>query len=440
MPGLAREWSVSDDGLAWTFTLRDDVLFHDGSPLRSEDVVASIERIVDPYWASPRASDFDMVRRVEAVDPLTVVFHLERPFSPLLSTLAFGTHAIVRERTEGGDAIGLVGTGPFRLTGYVPQGSLVLERHDAYWKVDDDGVRLPYLDAIDARIMLDDSARIIALRSGEIDFVDLVPAPDTEVLRADPEITVVGGPGNNLRVLAFNVRAPPFDDVRVRRAIAYAIDEEEIVRTALFGEAVASRGTVIPHYTEFGISTNPYLGKRLDEARLLLEQAGLGDGFSMTLYATSAPSVLRAPAELIQSDLAEIGIDVEIVVEHFSLWVARNLASDFGAIVTGVPNEIDPDANLFAYFHTEGSLNIYQASNAEIDVLLERGRRVVNPNERYAIYAEVQELLLDEAYAAFLFHSTQYEAMRHHVRGFEHSMLPVDEGSQEHLARGLAGS
>ncbi|CAN5845192.1 ABC transporter substrate-binding protein [soil metagenome] len=425
VPGLAESWEASEDGLTWTFKLRDGVMFHDGTPLRASDVVFSLQRIVDPDIASPRSGDFAVVESVTAPDDATVVITLSEPFSPLLAKLAQSLNVIVSEKVamaNGNDLNNVVvGTGPFKFAEYVPQTRLILEKNDNFWGTDADGNALPYLDGITFTFYPEPTARTTAIQTGNADFVEYVPAPDVDILRADPEVEVVGGLSANFRSIYLNVTRPPFDNKLVREALAYAIDEQEVVDVALFGTGgVAATGTTVPVGQFYAVESSPYDGRDVEKAKELLTEAGYPDGFTFDLYVTSTYDFLRTPAEIIQANLADIGVSLNIVPEDWSIYLPKVLDHDFDATILGESGQSDPDDFLYDVFHTGGGGNLGLYSNPDLDALLEQGRQVADPEKRKAIYTEAQQLILDEAPHIFLYHSAQYEAIRTNVRGFEH--------------------
>jgi len=424
VPGLAESWTASDDGLTWTFTLRDGVTFHDGTPLTASDVAFSIERIKDEEIASPRADDFAVVTSIEVPDDRTVVMNLAEPFSPLLSKLAATLNVVVSQAAveEFGDLQeNVVGTGPFRFVEYLPQTRMVLERNEDFWGADANGTQLPYLDGIEFVFFPDPTARTTAIQTGTVDMIEYVPAADVDILRADPSVEVVGGLSANFRSIYLNVERAPFDDVNVRRAMSYAIDEQAVVDLALFGTGgVTATGTTIPASNFYGVSDSPYVGQDLEAAREALAASGYPEGFEFDLYVTSTYDFLRTPAEVVQANLAEIGITANIVAEDWSIYLPTVFEGDFDATILGESGQSDPDDFLFNVFYTDNGGNLGFFSNAELDALLEQGRQVSDQDERRAIYAEAQEIILDEAPHVFLFHSSQYEALRQDVQGFEH--------------------
>lgn len=424
LPALAESWSATEDGLTWTFNLRPGVTFHDGAPVTASDVAFSINRIKDPATGSPRGDDFAVVESIEVVDELTVVFNLSQAYAPLLSKLAHSLNVIVPQHVveANGDLQNtVVGTGAFRFVEYLPQTRMVLERNPNYWRTDASGNQLPYLDGIQIIFYPDPTARTTAIQTGNADWVEYVPAPDIPILQLDSNVTLVGGMSANFRTIYLNVNHPPFDNVLVRRALSHAIDEQAIVDVALFGTGgVPATGTTIPASNFYGIDTSPYIGKDIEAARALLAEAGLANGFEFDLYVTSTYDFLRTPAELIQADLAEIGVKVNIVAEDWSIYLPKALAGDFTATILGESGQSDPDDFLFSVFYTNNGGNLTNFSDPVLDELLELGRQVSDVEARREVYAQAQERIFEMAPHVFLFHSTQFTAHRGNVHGYLH--------------------
>jgi len=425
VPGLAESWSASEDGLVWTFNLREGVTFHNGDALKASDVVFSIRRIQDPDIASPRSGDLALISEIEAADDSTVIITLAEPFSPLLSKLAFSLNVVVSEdvaMANGNDLNdAVIGTGAFKFVEYIPQTRMVLEKNEAYWGTDADGNALPYLDGITFLFFPEPTARTTAVQTGNVDWIEYVPAPDVDILRADPGVEVVGGLATNFRSIYINTSEGPLSDPMVRQAMSYAIDEQSVVDVALFGTGgVAADGTTIPSSAFYGVDVSPYVGQDIEMAKEVLSQSGYPDGFEFDMYVTSTYDFLRTPAEIIQANLAEIGISMNIVAEDWTVYLPKVIDGDFQATILGSSGLADPDDYLYDNFHTEGSGNFGGFSNAELDALLVQGRQASAPDERKAIYQEAQELILAEAPHVFLFHSAQYEAHTPQVKGFKH--------------------
>jgi len=424
VPGLAQTWSVSPDGLTWTFHLRSGVLFHNGDPLKASDVVFSINRIKDPAVKSPRANDFAMVKAITAPNNATVVFSLSQPFTPLLAKLANSLNVIVSEKVakENNNDLNkvVIGTGPFRFVEYIPQTRLVLRRWDNYWQKDNKGNKLPYLDGITFTFYPDPAARTTALRAGAVDWIEYVPAADVTTLKADSNLVVVGGPSANFRALYLNTTRKPYDNPKVRQAIAYAIDKKAIVDLALFGTGgIVARGTTIPSGV-YAYTNSPYNTRNVAEAKKLLSEAGYPNGFDMNLYVTSTYDFLRTPADVIRDNLADVGIRVKIIAEDWNVYLPKALKSDFDVTLLGTSGQADPDDYLFDTFYPSSSLNLSKYNNPKVTQLLEQGRREASQAARQKIYTQVQEIVLQDSPMVFLFHSAQYEAFNKKVMGFLH--------------------
>lgn len=423
-PGLAEAWQVSPDGLTWTFTLRRGVKFHNGRVMTAEDVAYSINRIRDPRTRSPRAGDFAEVDSIATPDPHTVVIRLRRPFSPLLAKLAFSTNVIVpREVVERDGDLNTAptGTGPFRFVGYTPQQRLVLVRNGDYWERDETGRRLPYIDRIEFVFLPDAIARATALRTGAVDWIEYVPASEVRSLRADPNIDVVGGLSANFRAIYINNAIAPFNNVKVRQAMAWAVNRKEIVETALFGVGgIEATATTIPPGNFYALRRRVYDRVDLERAKRLLAEAGHPNGFDADLYVTSTYDFLRTPAEVLQAQLGRIGIRLRIQAADWSVYLPTMFQKRYALSILGTSGQVDPDDFLYPSFRTGAGLNLVNYSDPQVDRLLDEGRAASVEAQRKRIYDQIQLRILETSPMVFLFHSTQYEAVRRHVQGFEH--------------------
>ncbi len=424
LPGLAESWKASDDGLTWTFALRGGVKFHNGRVMNVGDVVYSINRIRDPQVKAPRAGDFAEVDTITAAGPNTVVFKLKKPFSPLLAKLAWSTNVIVPKEIVDRDGdlnTNPTGTGPFRFIGYTPQQRLVLVRNGDYWDRDESGRRLPYLDRIEFVFFPDAVARATAVRTGTVDWIEYVPSSEVRSLRADPNVEVVGGLSANFRGLYINTAVPPFNNVKVRQAMAWAINRKEIVDTALFGVGgIEATGTAIPPGNYYSLSKTPYDKVDLDRGKRLLAEAGFPNGFEADLYVTSTYDFLRTPAEIVQAQLGKIGIRLKITAADWSVYLPTVFQKKYTLTILGTSGQVDPDDFLYNNFKTGVGNNFSNYSDAQFDQLVEEGRAVASETRRKQIYEQAQQRLLETVPIVFIYHSTQYEAHRKNVRGYEH--------------------
>ncbi|MGQ0567943.1 MAG: ABC transporter substrate-binding protein [Armatimonadota bacterium] len=424
-PGLAESWTTSQDGLTWTFTVRRNAKFHNGRPFVADDVVYTINRIKDPKTRSPRAGDFADVDSVTAADPHTVVFKLKKPFAPLIAKLSNSLSAAIvpREVIEKDGDLNTTptGTGPFRFVGYTPQQRLILVRSGDYWETDAGGRRLPYLDRLEFVFFPDAIARATAIRTGTVDFIEYVPSSEVKSLRTDPNVEVVGGPSSNFRAIYINNAVAPFNNVKIRQALAWSISRKEIIDTALFGvgglEATAS---VIPPGNFFALSRNVYDKVDIDRAKRLLAEAGHPNGFEADLYVTSTYDFLRTPAEIIQAQAAKAGIRLKIIAADWSVYLPTVFAKRYVLTILGTSGQVDPDDYLFNNFRTGDARNYINYSDPQFDRLVEQGQTTANEAQRKRLYEQAQMRLQETVPMVFLFHSTTFEAIRKNVQGFEH--------------------
>lgn len=426
VPGLAESWKTSPDGLVWTFTLRRNVKFHNGRPMTAEDVIYSINRVRDPKTRSPWAGNFADLDTITAAGPYTVVFKLKKPFSPLLAKLsAVLSSAIVPREVVEKDEMQTspTGTGPFRFVGYTPQQRLVLVRSGDYWETDATGRRLPYLDRIEFVFFPDAIARTTSLRTGSVDFIEYVPSSEVRTLRGDPNVEVLGGPSANFRGIYINNANAPFNNAKVRQAMAWAVNRKEIIDTALFGVGgIEATGSVIPPGNFYALSRNVYDKLDLDKAKRLLSEAGHPNGFEADFYVTSTYDFLRTPAEIIQAHLAKIGIRLRIQAADWSVYLPTVVAKRYTLTLLGTSGQVDPDDYLFNNFRSGDARNFVNFSDPQFDRLIEEGQTVADERARKRIYEQAQMRLMEGEPMVMLFHSTTFEGKRKHVQGFEHQM------------------
>lgn len=421
-PLLAESWEISDDLLTYTFTLREGVVFHSGRAFEADDVVYSLNRVMDPETLAPNSNSYSSIESVEAADPLTVVITLERPHSPLLFLLSALSSSIVdREAVE---STGLAeppggGTGPFMYAEHNVGRNLLLTAHPDYWHPE-----LPYLDAIDFTFNPDDNARAAAIRSNSVDLL-FSPAPEfIDSLKEDENIKWYGGSGSLSLHLLLNSSRAPFDDERVRQAIFYALDRQELLDVANQGQGIPLNGGYLPP-DRWGALTEPVYGAPdLDRARELLADAGYPDGFEaeLTVIGTSAFQVRQAEVE--QAQLAQIGID--ITINPVDAQVSREItdSGEFDMYQSGFGLRADPDERFSAAFTTGGGLNYANWSDEEFDSLIEQARVTALQEERAELYQQADRILAERGPAAFTILTASYDVVWKNVMGYRGDPTP----------------
>jgi peptide/nickel transport system substrate-binding protein len=410
-PALAESWNVSDDQLTWTFTLRQGVTFHDGSEFTSEDVVYSYNRIIDEELSN--AWKFSSVTDVSAPDDDTVVITVAQPTPNLLSNLGgFKGMAIVeKSNVESGDiTTAPVGTGPFSVAQYSSGDHITLKANPDFWG------GAPTLGGIEYRFISEPATALAALRAGDIDWTDVVPAQQVADLEGDDTVTLGVTPSSDYWYLALNEAKDPWNDVRVRQAIAYAIDRDAIVQAVSYGTA-AQNQLAIPEQSFWYTPYDEY-STDLDEAQRLLDEAGFTGGTLDMLATSDYPETVTA-AQIIAANLEPLGIDVEIRQPDFSTWLDEQNSGNFDMLMMGWLGNIDPDDFYYSQHHTDGTSNAQKYSNAEVDELLDAARIETDQDTRKGLYGQAATIIADEASYIYLYNPSVIQVWSPNVTGYE---------------------
>ncbi|WP_460358768.1 ABC transporter substrate-binding protein [Mycobacterium sp. ZZG] len=414
-PALAESWEVSPDQLTWTFRMRPGVTFHDGTVLTADDVVFSYRRIIDEQLAN--SDKFNSVRAVEAPDPATVVIRVDRPTPNMLTNLGgFKGMAIVsRANVESGRiATHPVGTGPFRFLGQKSGDSISLGANPDYW----DGP--PGVSDVTFRFISEPSTALSALQAGEVDWTDSVPPQRVAQLRDDDSVELAVTPSNDYWYLALNEAREPWNDVRVRQAIAYAVDRDAIVRATSYGTAAVNQ-LAIPEGNPWFTAYDRYRedGEAgLDTARSLLDAAGARPTSLDMLVTTEYPETVTA-AQIIADNLAPLGITVNIRTVDFATWLDEQNSGNFDMLMMGWLGNIDPDDFYYAQHHTDGTSNAQKFSDPEVDRLLDAGRVETDEAARKDAYAKAATLIADQVSYIYLYNPSVIQAWNPQLSGYE---------------------
>lgn len=409
-PALAESWDLSDDQLTWTFHLRDGVTFHDGSPLTAADVVYSYNRIIDEELSN--AWRFSAVESVSAPDDSTVEITVAQPTPNLLSSLGgFKGMAIVKEDnvTSGDITTAPIGTGPFSVTEYVSGDHISLTANPDYW----DGA--PQIGGVRFTFISEPATALAALRTGEIDWTDTIPPQQVEGLEGDDSVELGVGPSNDYWYLALNEAREPWDDVRVRQAIAYAIDRDSILQATSYGTAVANQ-LAIPETSGWFTEYDTY-DYDPEKAKELLAEAGVSSA-SIDMLATSDYPETSTASQIIAANLAEVGIDLSIRTPDFASWLDEQNSGNFDMLMMSWIGNIDPDDFYYAQHHSQGGSNAQSYSNPEVDALLDAGRTETDQEARKDIYAQAATMIADDASYIYLYNPAVIQAWSPDLEGY----------------------
>lgn len=418
-PALATEWSQPDP-LVWRFKLREGVQFHkDYGEVTAEDVAFNANYTVEQD--KPRKFLYFFVEGAEAVDKYTVDFTLSKPFTPFLVTTAVGqgTWVVSKRAYEemGEDAFGRnpVGAGPFEFVSWESGSNITLRRFDRYWRQD-----RPYLDELIFQPVEDPNIKKLRLVNGELDFIDQPDYKDIPELEANPDITIASTPGWAWNALAFNLRLPadhPVMKREARRAIAYAIDREEIAQNAFYGGATPQDDPLPSGYLGTNPSVDVYGAKaNLEKAREELAKAGLPNGFTVSGLVDQEPAI-RRQMEIIANQLAKIGIQVKIELaagDVLNRMIEGNFEMGSMDITVMTP---DSDSALY-WFHRSGTIANFGYQNEEVDRLLDQAREETDPQERAQMYSQAVQLVLEDAPYVYTVHRGMVWAYNKDLTGF----------------------
>ena len=419
-PALAERWEIPDP-LTYVFHLRRDVRFHDGGLLTSRDVKWTFDSLLSGSIRSARASTYRLVERIDVPDERTVIFRLKEPSSPLLWSLTDGNVGIVPYGSDAELSKHPVGSGPFRFVRLVPDKEVVIERNPNYWG------GAPKLERVRFAVVPDTTTRALELRKGSADLaINALSADMVAAVERDSGLAIERSPGTIYAYLAFNMRDPILKDVRVRQAIAYALDRRPLIHYLWRGQARPAVSLLPPqHWAHNG--DVPRYEHDPARARQLLEQAGYAagqDGIRLRLtMKTSTEETTRLLAAVLQQQFREVGIALDIRTFEFATFYADVVKGAFQLYsLRWIGGNEDPDI-FEAVFHS-GSFppkrfNRGYYSNPKVDALIEEGRRTIDQNKRKAAYAEIQRILAEELPYVNLWYFDNVLVHRQRVRNLQ---------------------
>jgi peptide/nickel transport system substrate-binding protein len=420
---LAESWDVSDDGLTYTFHLRPDLKFADGSPITPDDWLWSLNRARNPengiWWFT-----LDAVDDMEATED-AVVFHLSEPYVPFIYTPAlFNTVVMPKDKVEaagGWEAFmqSPIGAGPFLMTEWVKGDVMTLEKNPYYWESGK-----PVVDTIVLKTITDDNARVLALQAGDVDAINFVPPSRVTELDADPNIDVLQFPSTKTTYLTLNDRNAPLDDKRVRQALSMAIDRDALIKTVNFGigQPATSFRPVGSLYYNDSLEGWPY---DPEQAQSLLADAGYADGFDVSIQIIAGNEADLQLATVIKDMWSKIGVNLEIQQLEAGLWTDNYQSNNFEAMINYWTDDIpDPsqETNYAVVYETSQSFHSGFQSD-EVDQLAADALKETDPAKRKDMYWRIQEIFNDETPFIPLFHDPLLVGVRSNVKNFTQTPL-----------------
>lgn len=431
---LAESWQISDDNRTMTFYLRKDVKWHDGKPFTAADVKFTYELYIDPKTPTAYAESFRQVTSVETPDEYTFIVHYDTPYAPAL--LSWATLIHPKHLLEGQDvtksplARKPVGTGPYRFAEWVGGEKIVLESNPDYFEGQ------PYIKRVVYRIIPDISTQFLELQTGSLDFMGLSPLQfdrqtDTPAFRRLYNKYSYLSFGYSY--LGYNLRRPMFKDKRVRQALSYAINKQELIDGVLMGYGVVATGPYKPDTWVYNPDVPKY-DYSPDKAKALLAEAGWtdtnGDGvrdkngteLAFTIVTNQGNDLRSKTGEIIQRRFKEVGVDVKLRIIEWATFLKEFInPGNFDATILAWTGGPEPDQYNIWHSSKTGpqQLNFIGFENAEVDQLLEDGRRVFDQHERKKYYDRFQQILAEEQPYTFLYIGEALPAVSKRFRGVE---------------------
>jgi len=404
VPGLAKSWEISEDGLTYTFMLEDGVTFHDGTTMDAEDVKFTLERINADDSANAQKALYGAISEVNVIDPLTVEIKLSEPNGNLLFNLAWGDAVIVAPESIDNIKQLPIGTGAFKFTSWTQGDNIMIEKNPNYWGTP------AALDMATFKFISDPTAAFASMMAEDIDVFVGFPAPENlPQFEADPRFQVLVGSTEGETILAMNNKQAPFDNVKVREAVAHAIDRQAIIDGAMFGYGTPIGTHFAPHnpayVDELALSSfDP------EKSKALLAEAGLPDGFETTLD-LPPPSYARRGGEIIAAQLADVGITAKINNVEWAQWLETVFnGKNFGLTIVShtEPMDIGIYANPDYYF---------QYDNADFQAIMTKLNATTDPDMRTDLMAQAQKMIASDYVNGYLFQLAALTVAKAGVQG-----------------------
>ncbi|MCC7283358.1 MAG: ABC transporter substrate-binding protein [Acetobacteraceae bacterium] len=412
-PDLAESWTASDDLKTWTFKLRPGVKFHHGRTMDAEDVVATVKRILDPATGSRGRSNLTMVESVTALDPMTVRFTLGLAYAGFADIFADRNMRIVARDKIDELSTRPVGTGPFMFTSWSPGDRLELAKNPNYFEAG-----LPKLDAVTLRIIPESAARMAALEAGDIDIVWAMPYEAVDTLKKSRVARVDSISTPTWDGVILNNQTKPFNDMRVRQALAATIDKEALVELVLFGQGAPTFSPIPPSHPYFNKAL-PFNPPDIAKARKLLAEAGYPNGFDIPMQVPQEREQRVRLGVAVRDMARPAGIRVNIERVPFATYTA-NVSGKAAMYVDGYFARPTIDTAIYPFYHSQGSWNrqLWRYADARVDALLDEARKTNDEARRKDIFQKFQALVEETVPGIVAYSAAHVNGVANRVEGF----------------------
>ena len=412
-PDLAVSWTASDDLKVWTFKLREGVKFHHGRTLDADDVVATVQRILDPALGSRARANLTVVEKVEALDPLTVRFTLNIPDAGFPDIFAERQLRIVAKDQAETLSTKPIGTGPFKFKSWAPGDRMELEKNPDYYEKG-----MPKLDAVTMRIIPEAAARLAALESDAIDILWNLPYESVDKFKNHPNVRADSVATATWDGVILNNEKPPFDNIKIRQALAATIDKEAVVELAIFGQGAPTHSPIPPSHPYFNKAL-PFPKPDIARAKKLLAEAGVPNGFDVTMQVPQEREQRVRLGVAVRDMARAAGIRINIERVPFASYAA-NVAGKAPMYVDGYFARPTIDTALYPFYHSQGSWNrqLWLYKNAKVDELLDLARKTNDESKRKQIFDEFQKIVDETVPSLIPYSAAHVNGVRKEVQGF----------------------
>ena len=424
IPAVASKYEESEDGKVYTFTLRDGVKFHDGTLVTAEDVKFSLDKCADASKGEPLVAAYSNIESIEIADEKTIVITLKEPNTEFL---AYMTTAIIPASNTEPDT-NPIGTGPYKFVSRSPQENFVVERFDEYWG------EPAGIEHVTFKVCANADSIVMDLEGGSIDMFARVTA--SQAAELSDQFQVLEGTMNLVQALYLNNAQKPFDDVRVRQALCYAIDPEEIMMMVSDGKGTELGSSMFPAFSKYFVEElNHTYDQDVEKAKELLKEAGYPGGFSFTITVPSNYQPHIDTAQVLVEEFKAIGVDAKIQLVEWDSWLSDVYQNrEFQSTVVGVDASNLTAASMLERFTSDSSKNFINFSSADYDAAFAAANGTTDDEEKTAYYKECETILSKEAANVYIQDLPEFVALNKKYTGYEFYPLYVQDIAKLKLA------
>lgn len=420
VPAVAESYDISEDGLTYTFKLRDGVKFHNGEPVTMADVLYSLNRLKGNGEEKALSSDFEkFVESIEAKDDKTVVIKLNTLNTDFLVKFIA---AIIPENNDDHN-LNPIGTGPFQFVKYQPGQKVVLKKFKDYWNPE-----LPKLDEVEFRIITEDQSALMSFMAGEVQMLPRADAIQAEILT--DRYNLISAEQNMVQLMTMNIGRKPFDDIRVRQAINYAVDKDEIIEIVAngYGTKLGSNMSPIMHkYYQEGLED--YYATNIEKAKELLKEAGYPNGFKTTITVPSNYQFHVDTAQVIAEQLKKAGIEAKIELVEWGVWLDNVYSGrEYDMTIIGLTGKLSA-YDIFKRYLSDYPRNFFNYINPEFDALISSAIKETDVEKKANMFKQAQTMLTEDAVAVYIMDPNFIVAMASDLFGYNVYPLYVQDMS-----------